>query len=266
MIDNISFKNYKIFKNEQDLEIKPITVIFGKNNTGKSAVLKLPIFIESSLVCKTKEVFELECQDVELGAEMRDIIYGKANRAMEFSLSNSTGSYKLDVKFFVDSTSRAQQSKIEKWHLDYQNSSTDITLNDDFYMVDGHASNISFMGIRPIGDGIPNSINQLFESIDFNIDCIGSIRDSPPRDIRTSSVMSTKSGRKGENTYQKLINNALCSDKYLINDVSNWYFSNFDKWSINIDKTREPIYHIEIQNNDIKTNILPVGGINLVHT
>ena len=47
MIDNISFKNYKIFKNEQDLEIKPITVIFGKNNTGKSAVLKLPIFIES---------------------------------------------------------------------------------------------------------------------------------------------------------------------------------------------------------------------------
>ena len=80
------------------------------------------------------------------------------------------------------------------------------------------------------------------------------------------SVMSTKSGRKGENTYQKLINNALCSDKYLINDVSNWYFSNFDKWSINIDKTREPIYHIEIQNNDIKTNILPVGGINLVHT
>jgi len=122
------------------------------------------------------------------------------------------------------------------------------------------------MGIRPIGDGIPNSINQLFESIDFNIDYIGSIRDSPPRDIRTSSVMSTKSGRKGENTYQKLINNALCSDKYLINDVSNWYFSNFDKWSINIDKTREPIYHIEIQNNDIKTNILPVGGINLVHT
>lgn len=117
MIDNISFKNYKIFKNEQDLEIKPITVIFGKNNTGKSAVLKLPIFIESSLVCKTKEVFELECQDVELGAEMRDIIYGKANRAMEFSLSNSTGSYKLDVKFFVDSTSRAQQSKIEKWHF-----------------------------------------------------------------------------------------------------------------------------------------------------
>ena len=52
----------------------------------------------------------------------------------------------------------------------------------------------------------------------------------------------------------------------MINDVSNWYFSNFDKWSINIDKTREPIYHIEIQNNDIKTNILPVGGINLVHT
>lgn len=88
---------------------------------------------------------------------------------------------------------------------------------------DGHASNISFMGIRPIGDGIPNSINQLFESIDFNIDYIGSIRDGHSSWYK-DFVCSTKSGRKGENTYQKLINNALCSDKYLINDVSNWYF------------------------------------------
>jgi predicted ATPase len=49
MINKISFKNFKIFKEKQTLEIKPITVLIGKNNTGKSAILKLPVLVSSSL-------------------------------------------------------------------------------------------------------------------------------------------------------------------------------------------------------------------------
>ncbi len=260
MIDNISFKNYRIFKDNQVLEIKPITIIFGKNNTGKSAILKLPIFIESSIKSITNEVFELKCQEIELGAEMRDIIYGKASRAMEFTLTDADNTYKLYVKFFIDSTAKEQQSKIEKWHLDFQGTSIDITLDNDSYIEENNIiTNISFMGIKPIGNNIPNLINQLFEKIDFNIDYIGPIRENPARDIRISPVMNIKSGTKGEYTYQKLISSALTIDKDLINKVSNWYFSNFDEWSITIDKTREPVYHIEIENNSIKTNILDAG-------
>ena len=34
MIDSIRFKNYRIFRTEQELHLRPITIIFGKNNSG----------------------------------------------------------------------------------------------------------------------------------------------------------------------------------------------------------------------------------------
>ena len=49
MLDIIRFKNYRIFRTEQELQLCPITIVFGKNNSGKSAVLKLPILIENIL-------------------------------------------------------------------------------------------------------------------------------------------------------------------------------------------------------------------------
>lgn len=36
MIDKIKFKNYKIFKKEQTLELKPLSIIIGKNNSVKN--------------------------------------------------------------------------------------------------------------------------------------------------------------------------------------------------------------------------------------
>lgn len=43
MANRYSFKNYKIFKDEQTLGLRPITIVFGKNNSGKSALLKFPL-------------------------------------------------------------------------------------------------------------------------------------------------------------------------------------------------------------------------------
>ena len=56
MIDKIRFKNFKIFKNWQTLELRSITILIGKNNSGKSAVLKLTTLIEGSLKPKTNKL------------------------------------------------------------------------------------------------------------------------------------------------------------------------------------------------------------------
>ena len=63
MINKISFKNYKLFKEKQTLELKPITILIGKNNSGKSAVLKLMTLIEGALGGKNDNVFELKNDD-----------------------------------------------------------------------------------------------------------------------------------------------------------------------------------------------------------
>lgn len=45
----LSFTNYRIFAEKQDLSLAPVTVVFGKNNVGKSALLKLPVLIKNIL-------------------------------------------------------------------------------------------------------------------------------------------------------------------------------------------------------------------------
>ena len=66
MIHTIEFTNYRIFSSPQRLRLAPLTVIFGKNNTGKSAILKLPLLIESALNGNSKEVFTKKVNDVRI--------------------------------------------------------------------------------------------------------------------------------------------------------------------------------------------------------
>jgi AAA15 family ATPase/GTPase len=49
MIHKISFENYKVFKEPQDLIIKPITVLIGKNSSGKSALVRMIMMVLESL-------------------------------------------------------------------------------------------------------------------------------------------------------------------------------------------------------------------------
>ena len=88
MLEKIKFKNYKLFKDWQELELKPITILIGKNSSGKSAVLKLPTLIESSISGSFSEPLRMNNNGIELGGEFKDLIYGRQYGNLEISLSN----------------------------------------------------------------------------------------------------------------------------------------------------------------------------------
>ena len=83
MLTHIEFENYRIFKKRQVLDIKPITLLFGKNNAGKSAVLKLPLLSISIALSAENGFtpFELEVTGIKIANSYRDLIYGKGKKA-----------------------------------------------------------------------------------------------------------------------------------------------------------------------------------------
>lgn len=103
MLTHIEFENYRIFKKRQVLDIKPITILFGKNNAGKSAVMKLP----SLSICISKAAeedfppFELEGGGVSIARTHRDLIYRRGNQAASITFDNNEGN-KTEVSFYVD--------------------------------------------------------------------------------------------------------------------------------------------------------------------
>ena len=90
MINEIKFKNFKIFKNWQTLQLRPITIIIGKNNSGKSAIVKLPTLISGSLSGRFKQPLRVENEGVRLGLSYEDLVYNRyiANN-LEFNISSS---------------------------------------------------------------------------------------------------------------------------------------------------------------------------------
>jgi len=100
MLKRIEFENYRIFKKKQVLDIKPITILFGKNNAGKSAVLKLPSLIASINHSETRENFYTSYRGVRICETYRDLIYGKAANAVYIkSLSDNN---ETETMFHVD--------------------------------------------------------------------------------------------------------------------------------------------------------------------
>jgi predicted ATPase len=102
MIHNITFENYKGFKEKQELKLKPITILIGKNSSGKSALLRLIIMLSKSLMVDNEykgEPLIFRSKDFDFGSSFNDLVYQKLPRALKLSmkLDGERGIEKLEV-------------------------------------------------------------------------------------------------------------------------------------------------------------------------
>ncbi|MCR5497657.1 MAG: DUF3696 domain-containing protein [Paludibacteraceae bacterium] len=102
MVTRIEFENYRIFKQKQQFDIKPITIVFGKNNSGKTALLKLPSLVENLFKAfQTGGVVSPKNNGVRLFHEYLDLIYGRATNEVKLSVSFDDGQMET-IGFHVD--------------------------------------------------------------------------------------------------------------------------------------------------------------------
>lgn len=241
MIKSVSFKNYKSFKDLQDLEIKPVTILIGKNSSGKSSIAKLLLLIEDSL--KTASEIPVKWtgykDGIELGAEFADLIYGRSRTGkLELKISDIKDSLEVVVG------TEKEIPKIFSWTFKGENL---LGFDNKFH------------GFKLI----TKDKNLDVSSLEFNIDYIGPFRITPLRELSevnfTAEVDSI--GYRGENAYAALLQDSLTTLQELTSRVSDWYQNNFEGWGIQINKEKAPFYQVEVfrEKADISINIKDVG-------
>ena len=125
MIKTIEFKTYKSYKDWQKLELKPLTILFGKNSSGKSALARLPTLFEESLKGNFPEPIQFNNNGVEIGAEFRDLVYGRREaEVLEFILKTDIKAMSVNIAANIGSNNTP---KIIKWKLDNE---FDLLYND----------------------------------------------------------------------------------------------------------------------------------------
>jgi hypothetical protein len=82
-LDSLEFSGYKSFPGgdtddspRQSLDLAPLTLLFGKNNSGKSAVARLPRLLLGGLACNDERILPLEVRGLKYGGRFVDLIHG----------------------------------------------------------------------------------------------------------------------------------------------------------------------------------------------
>jgi len=238
MINKITFKNFKIFKKKQTLELKPITILIGKNNTGKSAVMKLPTMIEGALESRENLPIKLDNEGVILGNENKDLVYGKFSRVLELGLfqrnENLDREDFLRVNILVDSSN--DKPILDYWKL---NDELELRLSENEVYVNELDDNeylCSFEGIslaqyfnKEKKDLSGTVFNQSFK---LSTDFISGIRENAKKYYEYKGSKNSKSGIDGSNLYNFLIEDFLTTDKVFFNKIHNWIKEKFEGWEL----------------------------------
>lgn len=256
MIKNISFSNFKLFKEKQNLELKPITVLIGKNNSGKTAVLKLPTMIASSLKGKFDDIIKLENYGIKIGSEYSDLVYNrklKIGETLDLELSNNEEDLafeNLRIKIALPLDEIKDKQRLIQW--EYLKNKELMSLKQEKDVFKGF---------------VRNEVD--FKYLSLKIDYIEALREKPLEEYSFDNSETAKIGVKGENTYQILIKDKFKDKNQILTQVSEWYKENFENWSIDIKDgqvlySSKYKYSFNLSNSTLKDiNITNTGqGIN----
>ncbi len=240
MLKKIKFKNYKLFKDVQELELKPITIVIGKNSSGKSAVLKLFTLIEDSLSKSFPEPLHTTSSNgIELGGEFSDLIYGR-ERLGKLDITLESGEEQLEI-VIASGTRPSDMPEILYWQLNGAEADVEKETFKGF-LSQSHKS----------------------ETLTLKTDYITSTRTGLKPYFEKSLKIENSVGLEGENVYSMLIEDALTTPKELLKKVSTFYKANFEDWGVRVNQDKAPVYAIELENNRMKINIRDVG-LGMIH-
>ncbi len=83
-VNEVEFQGYKAYNGDsagavtrfQRLILAPLTLVFGKNNSGKSAAVRLPRLLLGGLECNDGRVLPMEVRGLSYGSRFLDVVHG----------------------------------------------------------------------------------------------------------------------------------------------------------------------------------------------
>lgn len=117
---------------------------------------------------------------------------------------------------------------------------------------------IHFNGVMPNVDKYRLFAEPILKSLKSNIDYIGSFRWRPEMFI--TDEFKHSEDNDGHINYQFLYDDSKTVNQELLKKVSQWYENNFNGWKIKVNRDRNPVYSIEIEQAEKLTiNIVDAG-------
>ena len=86
MLTELRLTNFRIFDDEITVRFRPITVLIGRNSSGKSSIIKFLLMLQQSLDLGRSQFLTAEGEKVDLGlfSDLKNTNSSKRNLKFEF--------------------------------------------------------------------------------------------------------------------------------------------------------------------------------------
>ncbi|MCK2213029.1 DUF3696 domain-containing protein [Actinomadura sp. ATCC 31491] len=272
----MAVENYRCFKERQEIELRPITVVLGKNNSGKSALTRLPLLLESGIRTDSNLPLDLDS----LGddpPDYLDLVYGRnVHRALRLEfVTDDEDAVPTEVKATIQNVDERRTQFVREFEINtgHHHAQLDWVVGDESghdYMltVDGHVPSVklrpAFRGLIPLTLELPERLRAALTLLPQhlgNIRYLSSYRQRPSRLVRLPSRSQKEVGAAGENAAGMLVDDHVRGGHALLDELNRLLGDNLTGWRLEVEP-QGPMYAISLcslSNPDLTVNLLDSG-------
>lgn len=276
----IHLERYRALKEPLRLEIRPMTVLIGKNSSGKSMLARLPVLLARALSDQAESPLDLVFDEFDFGGRYNDLVYGRTPHGyliLGVEAIDNTGKtilFRTRLQHFHEKEALA----ITEFVFEYDgtvvvkftaNLSTLWTLSPMFVDQTGIEGSINFFGIYPrqidsvfgheVGKKIIDGL-KVFQRVLEAPTYLGPFRDVPQRNYPSAPQVLRSIGTRGERAGAFLADDHFRHSGDIARAVADWYenFMRHQRLEVQRDGSG---FSLIVQ--DVLRNVV---GINLVDT
>ncbi|RKZ35890.1 MAG: hypothetical protein DRQ49_18705 [Gammaproteobacteria bacterium] len=271
-IQSFTLKNYRSFVDRTTIELRPLTLLFGYNNSGKSALLRALPFIADSLKGQSRTPLALNSPAIR-GSHFSDLLSHISGR-QEFDIELSILDYDLkwtirrfpELRTHVVSRYLINEQTNVQWLAESKQKNKYLIQTDDV----SFKSDLSFHGLLANEDGsderIPNigdtkvEIDDEIRNENIYVQWLTSVRKPPLRNNPFKGAAPEYLAPDGRSAADILAYDSIFDELLILPKVSSWYEKNLQQ-KIVIEEVAEH-FQIKLQrltNSPCKVNIVDVG-------
>lgn len=241
---SVSLRNYRSFPGPQELELRPITLLFGSNNVGKSSLLRSLPLLADSLASDSIDALDLSQRIAPLSLDF-DTIRRKGRAAEDdhdigIGLSWPESEVVASIGWSIVDEPDWYRTVVSAFHVTLQDGSrhdlawvpqrADERSHILSYRVNGREKRVGFKGLLPVdipkgGGGVERALRLAAEALSElkgAVLWLRSLRPAPERFTRWTGAVRWELEPTG--TDAAIV---LASEPELQEEVSSWYERNF---------------------------------------
>jgi hypothetical protein len=271
--------NYRCFAGQQSIELRPITVVLGRNNSGKSALVRAPLVLSTGIQTDSPVPLDLDLVSEQIVDSFTDLVYGgrphgKIELAMDLSQDPAVP---LRLNATVQNIDEFHTQIVSK--LSLQSDDLDLRLiwepseRLETYMrytvlqngEQRESSAFRFTGLLPtavIGPEPSQDLTTILlrtaSAVRMNFGIVrylGPFRDRPIRFYRLPAGMPTTVGQSGDNTAAILASDMARNKGILLRQVNSGLRESLPGWNIEVIE-RGGMYTVALRSLDDDTLLI----------